>query len=78
MGYVHVPSLSVLKETLCFSLWDSQTHGCRGGAKRGHNTELLRSIFSVLSIDDPNPIKASACRFDNFGQLMVVGYQKTQ
>ena len=31
MGYVLIPSLPLLKETLCFSLWDSQSHGCRWG-----------------------------------------------
>lgn len=31
MGYVLVASLPLLKETLCFSLWDSQSHGCRWG-----------------------------------------------
>lgn len=48
------------------------------GGLKGTQHRVTEKHFGVLSIDDPNPIKASACRFDNFGQLMVVGYQKTQ
>lgn len=34
MGWVHVPSFSVLKETLCLDRRDPYSHGCRRGPER--------------------------------------------